>query len=146
MDIIQLIDDDIVQEIALSAKHLDDIIDISLVSSAINNRFKKDNLIDLVAQHLKISRPIINNWTANVDGKNVHISRWEELLRENSKIHATKYAHAQSTDDYPHIRTVIQNVLRENRYIDTYREHIRVYHYGYASDIHVIDQLTILIT
>lgn len=131
--------EDIVQEIALSADSLDQVIDFSLTSSQINDRLKNLNSINIIKRRLGITRPTVDEVLCD----NSHcVSPWDDVIRENSKIHATKYARLDiSTSDYPSITTIIRNVLRENMYVNRYAKYITSADIGYATDTDVTDVL-----
>lgn len=113
---------DIVQQIALSADSIDDIIDFSLTSSSINDKLKSKHIINLLKTKFDITKSMIDNMVC--DGGNC-VSPWEDLLRENSKINATKYARVGEGSDYPTLATLVRNALRDNRYVDKYWNDIK---------------------
>lgn len=87
--------------------NLDSIIDISLLSSSVNDRLKNNNIIQIIRNNMGIRRPVID---------------WIDLIRENFKINATKYAKVDDNDffnfkirELPYHIELLQNAITENR-------------------------------
>lgn len=125
-----VLNDVVIQSIICQADSLDDIIDIALTSSRINNLLKSTYMINVVQERFNIKRPVLD---------------WSDLLRENSKIHATKYAKTSDVydiyTDYPYVGQLVCNVLRENYLVDRYYSDVTISDYSCATDIDVIDRL-----
>lgn len=119
--------DDILINISLNSDDLDDVINIALTSKQVNERLNTPYYTKLLAHHLGIDRPVID---------------WEDLIRENSKIRATKYAKVKDdVVDYPNMRTIVRNALKYNKYVNKYLEYIELNDIVYSTDVDTIKML-----
>lgn len=92
---------DVLLQIALSMTNLDDVISMSMTSSYLNRVLKDDIYIQTIKHNIGIRRPLVLGWS--------------DLLRENSKVHATRYAKLnQITSDYPTNFQLLINAIRKN--------------------------------
>lgn len=97
-----MLNDDIYSHIVTGLSNLDDIIQLSLTNEYFNNYLT--NNIQMIADHLNITRPVIS---------------WQDLIRENSKIHGTRYAKIKSNllgiSDLVTRFLLLENVIRDDR-------------------------------
>lgn len=100
-----MLNDDVLQYMLINFSNLDSIISASKVNKQLNHFLT--SRVQLIANHLNIIRPVIN---------------WSDLIRENSKIHATEYAKVTtriSDDDWlTDLVTrdlLLQNAIYEDR-------------------------------
>lgn len=124
----QLVDNDTLLTIALSMDNLDDVIDMSLVSTHLNDKLKNPVFLNVVKDNVKVIRPIVESNVCSDDGECT--SPWMDLIRENSKIHSTKYARfpmIENVPDFP-IRYLLINAIRDNR-LDLVEKYFQYFQY-----------------
>lgn len=116
-----MLDDDCMWSIVVSCQCLDHVISISLTSNHMNDMLTYR--INDVAKLFGIVRPTIS---------------WSDLVRENSKIHATQYAKLQSSTFYDTIPDLasgdilLSNAIREEQYqlVDKYFNYFTPKHFN----------------
>lgn len=98
----QLLSNDIMLNIALNMNNLDDVIDMTLVNSELNQKLKNPFYLQIIKDNVGITRPVID---------------WLDLLRENSIINPTKYAQiCNDVTDYPNGERLLINAVVNNKF------------------------------
>lgn len=74
---------------------------MSLTSTYLNTVLTQPKYIDIIKHNIGVTRPTVLGWP--------------DVIRENSKIHATRYAKLdRTTSDYPTNLQLLQNAVRDH--------------------------------